>query len=367
MRRHAHALAVLIALLLLPLAGVALTMPTVTRATLAADGTCHVLTVRDGQTLHDETVDPSVCSQYDPTATPVPPTATTAPSPTATGCPGVDDLHWHPPVVNGCATGHEHGLEPYQWVKDSRWMPMFTHPGNTPGEAQTKQRSCKGFGFRDDGVDVYLIMHLDTNPNGHTSRFHSVQVWARDATGAVSHWDYWLDFGHGNDTGPYLQPVDSCGNDGSRPIMMVNFAGGCPGLAYEHWYGRANVASWTWDLGFNVQAQYYAGPTKGVYTDGDLANSANWLPTGQLNATRRVEGSWYADRDRHRGTFYATQFGDVVSGPTDPICGAQRTFGAKSYQVLCLEQFISSSLTTVQFPGNSVQKTWPTEGVHLPN
>jgi len=275
-------------------------------------------------------------------------------------------MFWHPPVVNGCATGHEHGDAPPAWVTASRWQPMFDHPGNTPNENVLKHSSFKGFTLSDDGVNLYIIAHLDTNPAGHGSRFHSVQVWAQDKTKAVSHWDVWMDFGSGNEAGPHLQPTDACGNDGSRPIMMVDFTS-CGQVTYENWYSRAGAPVWGWDFGFNISPNYYGGTDMQHLSSSNLADSATWLPTGQLNTTRRVEAAWYANRSSQRGDFWSTQWGNIVSGPTDPVCGTTRTIGGKSYTVLCIEQYVAPSMTTVQFPGNSVQKNYPAQGVHNPN
>ena len=60
---------------------------------------------------------------------------------------------------------------------------MFTHAANTPNENVHKHTGFKGFSARLNNIDVYVVMHLDSNPNGHTSRFHSYQMWTRDAEG----------------------------------------------------------------------------------------------------------------------------------------------------------------------------------------
>lgn len=308
-----------------------------------------------------------------PTPTPSPtPTPTPSPTPSPTpGQPCPAELHdanvWHPPVhPSGCYYGHEHGDAPPQWVQTSPWMPMFSHAGNTPGENVYKHTGFKGFSLRDDGIDVYVIMHLDTNPNGHTSRFHSYQVWAKDTAGNISYWDLWADFGEGNNTGPNVLPVDTCGvPQSTRPIMSVNFPE-CP-IAFETWYSRAGAPEWGWDLGFNVKPQYYHGPAQGQSSNPDLGAINTWLPTGLLNDTRRIELAWYAFRPHPTGRFYSTQFGEIVTGPTDPVCGTQRTIGNKTYTVLCLEQYIAPTMTTFSFPGNSVQKDYDSRGVVLPN
>ncbi len=278
-----------------------------------------------------------------------------------------DPDRWHPPVgPGGCYYGHEHGDPPPGWVVSSRWPPMFTHAGNTPGENIYKHTSFKGFLLEKGGVQVYLIIHLDTNPNGHTSRFHSYQVWARDLAGNVSYWNQWADFGEENNTGPNVIPVAACGgNDAIRPVMMVNFPQ-CP-VNFETWYSRAGAAEWAWDLGFNIKPQYYHGPRVGESSNPDLQAMPTWLPTGLLNDERRAEIAWYDFRPHPTGMFYATQFGEIVSGPRDRRCGTTRTIGGRSYPVLCLPQYIAPTMRTFAFPGNSVQRTYDVTGVVLPN
>jgi hypothetical protein len=289
------------------------------------------------------------------------------PPPTTTpGSCGESTSEWHAPVVNGCATGHEHGDAPPDWVHASSWHPMFLHPGNTPNENVLKHTSFKGFSMRLNNVDLYTINHLDTHPNGQQTRFHSYQVWARDPTGAVSHWDLWADFGTNDAATPTIRAVDTCGTPQTiRPIIQLNFPE-CP-AAFENWYPRSGTPLWGWDFGFNTKAQYYAGPKQGTLSSGDLANISTWLPTGQLNNERRIELAWYSNRSPQRGTFYSTQWGDIVSGPSDARCGTQRTIGGRAYETLCIEQYIAPSMLTVQFPGNSIQKTYPSTGVRLPN
>lgn len=73
------------------------------------------------------------------------------------------------------------------------------------------------------------------------------------------------------------------------------------------------------------------------------------------------------NRPHPTGTFWSDQWGNLIAGPADPRCGTARTFGAKTYTTLCIEQYIAPSLTTVVFPGNSVQKDYDTTSVILPN
>lgn len=298
--------------------------------------------------------------QTQPTATPTAPAA-----PTATAQPPGDmtDMTWHAPGAHGDRPAHEHGDPVPQWVRDAGYAPMFAHMGGTPGENSPywKHTAFKQWAGRFNGQDWFGVFHLDFNPAGHVSRFHSYQLWVRDATGAVSAISGWLDFGTGNNTGPNLLP--SCGEDsGVRPIMNPTRPG-CP-IQFESWYARAaGNGGWAPDFGFNINPNFYAG--------GDPANPATWTNTGYArNLERRIEFAWYlgqAGRDSPRGEFYATQWGDLVSGPGDPVCGTQRTYGDRSYAVLCLRQYVAPTVQPMTFPGNSVQRTFPGEGVVLPN
>jgi hypothetical protein len=235
---------------------------------------------------------------------------------------------------------------------------MFSHAANTPNENLHKHTGFKAFAATLNGIDVYVVIHLDSNPNGHTSRFHSYQMWARDPDGGVSRWHGWLDFGQDNNTGPNLRRI-YCDDITIRPLMAVNVRE-CGGeVHFELWYARAGQAPWMPDFGFFFLPQYYGG--------GDPDSPATWVPTGHLNHGRIILVSWYAFRTDLRGHFWATNFGDVVIGPNDPICGITRTIGAKIYPVLCLEQYIAPTMPTLSFPGNSIQKDYDVTGVRLPN
>lgn len=302
------------------------------------------------------------------TAQPVEPT----PTATATAMPSADmvDMLWHAPMTHGDRPLHEHGDPPPSWVLD--WagvtevaqMPLFTHAASTPGEnvAAYKHTAFKGwagqFQTTSGPVQWYAVLHLDTNPVGQAGRFHSYQLWALDPSGNVSHWNGWLDFGTGNNTGS--QKIVTCGQDsGIRPIILVNQAG-CT-VRFENWYARAGASgAWAPDFGFNINPTYYD------IGSGDPTNTALWRPIGTTpaNLTRRMEWAWYAGRSGQRGTFWSTQFGEIVSGPGDPVCGTQRTIGQRSYTVLCLEQTIAPTMPEVSFQTtalparNSVQRTF---------
>lgn len=301
-----------------------------------------------------------------PTAVPptaVPPTAVpTAPAPTAT--PGMDhmDMHWHAPGAHGDRPFHEHGDAPPAWVIAAGYEVRFDHAHGTPGEtvAYWKHTGFKGWGGKfTDGQEWYGVFHLDTNPSGHASRFHSYQLWIKDATGAVSHFSGWMDFGTGNNAGP--QQVITCGQDSSvRPIMLLNAPAPCTQTRFENWYDN-NGPAWGPDFGFNINPTFRAG--------GDPLNPATWQRIGSSprNVERRIEFAWYANRSTQRGVFLADQFGRVVASASDPICSSTVTVGGKSYPVVCAQQVIQPTLQSIVYPGNSAQRTFTCAGCQFPN
>lgn len=304
-------------------------------------------------------------NQPEPTATPVTPEPTA--QPTATVQPPMNevDLFWHAPgIAHGDRPAHEHGDAPPQWLTDAGIRPSFMHPAMTPGEnlPYWKHTAFKGWQGQFNGQDWYGIFHLDFQPGGHVSRFHGYQLWVRDATGVISAISGWLDFGVGNSTLP--QVVLQCGGDDStRPIMNPPVQG-CP-ISFESWYARAGGSGdWAPDFGFNINPNFYAG--------GDPLNPATWTNTGYVrNLERRIEFAWYLGgsgiRPAPRGEFWATQWGNIVSGANDPVCGTQRVYGERSYTVLCLRQYVAPTLQPMTFPGNAVQRQFPGNGVVLPN
>lgn len=326
---------------------------------------------------NERTIDLSCGQPAQPTATSAPTVAptdapTAAPTATATPMPPGEmvDMLWHPPMAHGDRPRHEHGDPPPAWlltyygVNEVAQLPLFQHDANTPGETVPywKHTGFKGWETNFNGQSCYGVFHLDFNPGGHVSRFHSYRLWCQDGTGAVSAISGWLDFGTGNNTGP--QVVETCGQDsGVRPIMLVNQAG-C-NVRFENWYARAGGSGdWAPDFGFNINPNYFAG--------GDPANPATWTSTGGVrNLDRRVEFAWYLGgsgiRPAPRGEFWSTQWGDLVSGPGDPVCGTQRTYGERTYTVACLRQYVAPTLQPMTFPGNSEQVSFPGDGVILPN
>lgn len=286
---------------------------------------------------------------------------------------GEDDSHWHPSVYNGCSTGHEHGDAPPLWVETSGQMPHFNHAGGTPNENVLKHTSFKGFNFMHatNGTELYVIAHNDVHPNGQQTRFHSVQIWARDSQGGVSYVQKWMDFGVSNNTGSQISPNEQCAPF-IRPVIAVNFPD-CGGLVLENWYENSTHIL-GWDVGLNTSAIYHGGPQVGTYSSGNLADSATWIPTNNpvFNLNRRIEVTFIRSRfDQNGGpsnvVFYATQFGQIVSGPTDPVCGSSFTVGTRTYTTACLPTYVASTLPHFGFPGNSYENTWSCPNCQLPN
>lgn len=296
-----------------------------------------------------------------------PPTVTPEPTPTAapTQEPAINKATWHAPGIghDGCPP-HEHGDPVPSWVTGAGYSPRFDHAAMTPAENLPceKHTAFKQWAGRFNNQDWFGIFHLDFHPGGHASRFHSYQLWVRDTAGAVSFITGWLDFGVRNNTGPQLV-VQCGGNDNVRPIMNPPSVG-CP-ISFESWYARAGGSGdWAPDFGFNINPNYYAG--------GDPTNPATWTNTGYVrNLERRIEFAWYLGgsgiRPAPRGEFYATQWGQIVSGPDAAVCGAPRTVGERTYTTLCLRQYIAPTVQPMTFPGNAASRTFPGNGVVLPN
>jgi hypothetical protein len=274
------------------------------------------------------------------------------------------DSLWHPPGAHGDRPAHEHGDAPPAWLTDAGFHVGFSHAHGTPNEnvPYWKHTGFKGWAGRFGDVEWYGLFHLDVNPGGHGGRFHSYQLWLRDASGAISHFSGWMDFGQDAQTG--ANKVVSCDTESFvRPVILVNAAGECQAIRFENWYAAAaGSGPWAPDIGFNIAPSYRDG--------GDPADPSTWMPIdGHVHhLTRRIEFAWYAHRSPLRGAFWADQWGRPVAGPDDPWCADVRTIGDRTYDVLCAEQYIAPTLPSITFPGNAEQRTFAGDGVvTLPN
>lgn len=307
------------------------------------------------------------CSGGTGTATPtsaVPTVTPTSAVPTVTPTPMTHDpadLTWHAPGAHGDRPAHEHGDAAPSWVTAAGYTPSFTHVAGTPNENHVyfKHTAFKSWAGRFGTTDWFGIFHLDFNPGGHQSRFHSYQIWFKDQTGAVSHMHGWLDFGEGMNTLPNLRVV--CGKaDPIRPVIQANKPG-CIPVLFETWY--ANAANPGLDIGFSVSPNFFAG--------GDPTAPGTWIARDRVhNTERRVEFAYYGQWGgvRKTGTFWTTQLGSFVSGPDDPLCGTSAAIGDRTYPIVCITQTIQPTLPEIRFPGNAIQRVFPGAGVVvLPN
>jgi hypothetical protein len=310
----------------------------------------------------------------------VAPTPTTAPKPTATVAPttpptggtkgvcGESMDEWHPPVVTGadgqpCNTGHEHGDAPPAWITAAGYSVKFKGVFNTSDiENTTKHTAMKGFTARFSNVDVYFRVHAASNPGDRIARYHSYEVWARDAAGGVSHWQGWYNSGDPvKDRVPRRTGIET---DVRPVILVVDQQSYDQGIRCEQWYGF--TAEWSWDFGWticNSTTLFYPGESLDPY------NQATWQrsPDNSLGTTRRLEAAWYSNRPHPTGKFVTTQFGEIVSGMSDARCSGTSTKFGVTYKNVCLEQYIAPTMTQVAFPNNAVQKTFDSRGVKLPN
>lgn len=299
--------------------------------------------------------------------TPVPTAAPTVAPPTAvppTATPVAHDMammSWHAPGSHSGIPAHEHGDAPPAWIATAGYQVTFDHPGNTPGEniLLHKHTAFKGFAATLKGVETYCLWHLDTNPGGAASRFHSYHCWFKDAAGGVSNLNGWLDFGVQNNTlGTIVRLCNTNLGGEPRPVIAEN-GYGCTPPKFSVWYSRPGGA-WL-DVGFAISPTYYMDGPGGAAVD--PANPASWYPIpGGNNLTRRMELALYASRLANlpkNAEFWTDQFGRRVSGPNDAACSTTITVGTRTYPILCLRQYVASTLTEIAYPNNAIQKVYP--------
>ncbi len=300
-----------------------------------------------------------------------PPTPTPVPTPGAnTGICGEPMDEWHPAVItradgSTCNAGHEHGDAPPAWIAAAGYSAKFVGGFNTsPQENTAKHAAMKGFSARFGEVDIYFRLHAASNPLDRSARYHSYEVWTRDSSGGVSHWQLWYNTGDPvKDRVPRRQGTEPS----TRPIMLVvDQTSFDQGIRCEQWYTGPGEPEWAWDFGWTI-----CNSTT-LFVPGENLSASDqrtWKlsPDGSLGGTRRLEAAWYAFRQHPTGKFWATQFGEIVSGPSDARCTATTTKFAVTYPNICLEQYIAPTMKQVAFPGNALQKSFDTRGVKIPN
>lgn len=290
-----------------------------------------------------------------------------------------DATVWHPAVgPNGCVYGHEHGDIPPQWIADSGYSVGYDDHagfhGNTSGiENTTKHTSMKGMLATIGAQQVYFRYHIASNFMERSARYHSYEVFMRDAASGVSHWQGWYNSGD-----PVADRQSRTLNDpGRRPIVLVtDYPALLQSKNCEQWYGVTN--GWSWDMGLTI-----CFSTTMPYT-GETMDPSTWVKLcdygyNQLSCRgndREIELAWYGPDSKvspnrgnppHGVVFYATQFGEIVSGSGDARCsGTTLKFGA-TYNNVCLSQFIASTAHAIENPGNKYRKTYDVTGVQVPN
>ena len=279
-------------------------------------------------------------------------------------CPDwMHDSHaWHPPVdpASGCYFGHEHGDAPPAWAP----IVFHGHFNTSPAENTAKHAAMKVFVTKINGVDIVFRIHAASNPLDRSARYHSYEVYAKDPSGGISHWQGWYNSGDPvKDRVPRHQGEEPT----QRPvILVVDQTAWDQGTRCEQWYSEPGQAAWGWDFGWTICGATTLYQPNESKTATDVTS---WVPSpdGTMGLTRRLEAAWYAERSAQRGSFWATQFGEIVSGPADARCTETTTKFDKTYPNVCLEQYIAPTMASVQFPGNATQKEFPGPGVKLPN
>lgn len=306
-----------------------------------------------------------------PTDTPDVPTATaTEPSPepsataTATQDPASCNMGnagntWHPP------SDHEHGDAPPQAIVD--WScATFGHTviyGGDEGTANENEYKHRGFGgmtLVDDGVTSYIRTHMMTTPLGRSGPCHSYEVYSVKNGVVVGFWQGWISYTDNGLCDPARQNlVIQCEDSSMRPIIKAAQASCGSPPPFENWY--ANNISWSWDIGINSEQTTFA--------DGDPQDPSTWIQTGDTEPTRRIEAAWYQGRTASALAGAGIDFGDwfCANNLGDDIQQSATPNAPGGCAQGYLDQWISPDMTSVQFPGNSVQKTFNCPNCTFPN
>jgi hypothetical protein len=350
---------------------------------------------------------PPATSTATQTATPtIAPPATATASPTATSTPsavGADHPcnggsldSWHGTLQGNTQCQHEHGDPPPPWIAQAGYQVAYSGPFNTspienalgPNDANPtrtgKHNAMKGMsGTAPDGIEWYVRYHAASNVHDRMSRFHSYEAWLREPNGKVTHSVGWTNSGVPSRIGPGNQGAGGrrnfCSNEVDiRPEIEVKMRSDtCQ--QNEFWYLYA--------IGYGPTLSILIESTTYMYA-GEYAEPALnfWDRTGALGTARELGLNWYAKGPQQESdprvkpkldqVFWATQFQETVSGPTDPRCSGTTVFPAnpsatihpfdqtETYQNVCLPQFVSS---TAPFINTTSYREYSQTGIRLPN
>lgn len=302
-------------------------------------------------------------------------------------CLDHDPNVWHPSTQKNaagkiiCIYGHEHGDPPPDWVSRAGYSVGFDSMADfmantSPMEDDFKHPGMKGFNATIQGLQVYARIHLMSNPLDRTARYHSYELFIKDQTGAVSHFQGWLNTGDSvTDRIPYHDSTyGAAGLDpGRRPIVWAATRQAClkdRSWCIELW--SMTTSSWGPDIIWTINdPTTYFQP--GEKYDADISH---WDLTGKLGGDRTMVISLFRNSDSLKkrglnqapvGSIWATQFGDIVSGPKDQLCSQSSVKFGVEYQNVCLENYIAPTLPEISGVNNGAEKQFDLTGVQVPN
>lgn len=280
-----------------------------------------------------------------------------------------------------CVYGHEHGDNAPTWLVKSEFRLGFDQTGgfmaNTSEyENSVKHVGMKGFAATIKGVEVYARVHLASNVLDRSSRYHSYELFLKDPSGGVSHFQGWLDTGDPiRDRIAYRDTTaeDKGKDPGTRPIVWAATKQAC--LIDQTWCIELwAMRTWGWgpDLiwGINDATTFYQ---EGEENSEDVRR---WNKSGGLGTDRSLTVTIYREpaelekrgvKEIPVGEVWATQFGEIVSGPLDPKCSQKSVKFGQVYPNICLRNYISATLPQITGVGNTAQKQFEAIGVRLPN
>ncbi len=269
---------------------------------------------------------------------------------TAVGATG----SWHTPGP------YENGDKPPAWA-DAWSMAQFQHPVIYGGDEATamefdmKPFGFKGYSFTSGGVAIYYRVHLSSNPMDRGKRYHSYEVYAKDATGAVSFWQGWQDYGDPATT--RFLGCDWTTKDATLPLHGQPHGWVESGCGKEAWYARAQ--NWQWDVTLLINDATTV-PTAGETAD---TPQSQWVLTGKKGVKRTLNAYWYGTGSTRyptrnnpgpRGWFCADFYGTIVS------------YGSSQCGAGLLPQYIAPTMPTVEAI-TTINKTYSATGIQIPN